>query len=221
MLPVTLTKDWQPYTIDLGDQPMGSVVDGLGWVASACQNPAGASFFLDDVELVNTQPPAEAPPQPFTLLEDGCLAPGFDLGIDTSEEERQWASPAEDAIRLEYPAWQDWGAAFFFVDLGTWEQRPYIDLSQYSTLEVELRAPGDGVRAQVGMKDNDDPDNGSEPTRRLTLSADWQTYQFPLTEFRRGRYADPARIYIPLELVFGRSYALPQEVYIRSVRLLP
>jgi len=221
MLPVTLTRDWQLYSLDLGDQPLSAVVDGLGWVASACQNPGGATFFLDDVELVSGATPVVQDPQPFVVLEGGCIAPGFDLGIDTSEGERQWASPAEGALRLVYPVGQDWGAAFAFVDLAEWEHRAYIDLSDYSILEVELRGTGGREQIQVGMKDNDDPDDGNEPKRWLTLQWDWKTYQFTLVNFRYGRYADPARIYIPMELVFGRNWSGPVEVYIRSARLLP
>ena len=220
-LPTTLSQDWQLYTLDVSSLPRGSVVDGLGWVASACQNPDGVTFYLDDVELVSDPAALPTEPQPLTLMESGCLAPGYDLGIDTSGEQREWAQAAEDSLRLVYPTGQQWGAAFIFVDLAEWELRPYIDLSAYSTLEVELRGGAGGEQVQVGMKDNDDPDDGNEPKRRQALTGEWATYRFPLAAFQRGRYSHPDRIYIPLELVFGRSGLAPVEVYLRSVKLVP
>lgn len=45
-----LTTSWQKFTIDLTGRDLSYVLGGFAWVASASLNPAGAVFFLDDIE---------------------------------------------------------------------------------------------------------------------------------------------------------------------------
>lgn len=47
-----LGTSWQQYTIDLTGMDLSYVLGGFGWVASAAFNPAGAVFFIDDIEYV-------------------------------------------------------------------------------------------------------------------------------------------------------------------------
>lgn len=46
---ITLTKKWTRHTIDLSGRDLHYVVGGLGWVATAQNNPAGAVFYLDEI----------------------------------------------------------------------------------------------------------------------------------------------------------------------------
>lgn len=47
----TLSPGWQKFTIDLTGRPMNYVLAGFGWVADNTHNPAGAVFFLDDIQF--------------------------------------------------------------------------------------------------------------------------------------------------------------------------
>jgi len=47
--PVVLTKDWQRYEISLKGNNLKRVSGGFAWTANLKDNPAGATFYLDDV----------------------------------------------------------------------------------------------------------------------------------------------------------------------------
>ena len=47
---ITLGPTWQKYSIDLTGKNLSYVLGGFGWVASALANPAGATFFIDDIQ---------------------------------------------------------------------------------------------------------------------------------------------------------------------------
>ncbi len=46
----TLSTTWQKITIDLTGHDLSYVLGGFGWVASSLYNPAGATFYLDDIQ---------------------------------------------------------------------------------------------------------------------------------------------------------------------------
>jgi hypothetical protein len=47
--PVTLTTEWQPFTIDLDGKDMSSISGGFCWATNLDVNPEGAVFYLDDI----------------------------------------------------------------------------------------------------------------------------------------------------------------------------
>ncbi|HNX82229.1 MAG TPA: hypothetical protein PKL77_08805 [Candidatus Omnitrophota bacterium] len=53
MGPVTLTPQWQQYTINLAGKDLTYVSGGFGWVTTADLNPEGAVFYIDDVQYEN------------------------------------------------------------------------------------------------------------------------------------------------------------------------
>ena len=55
---ITLTTEWQEYTIDLTGQDLSYVVGGFGWVANARNNPNGATFYLDNIYYDKARPNA-------------------------------------------------------------------------------------------------------------------------------------------------------------------
>ena len=47
--PITLTPEWQQYTIDLKDEDMSLVIGGFAFVISSMDNPNGCTFYLDEI----------------------------------------------------------------------------------------------------------------------------------------------------------------------------
>ncbi len=153
---------------------------------------------------------------PRSVMADGRLQPGFDLGIDTSGKERHWLSPETGFLHLVYPAGQQWGALFVTVGPPKDPPRPSRDFSAYGTLVVELRGGTGGEVVRVGIKDATDRDDGSEVTLPVTLTSEWVAYEFELTRFDS---ANLRALYVVTEIVFAGTAS--QTVDIRTVRFEP
>ena len=141
-------------------------------------------------------------------------ASGFVVGMDTSGQQRQWLTTTAGSLVLTYPANQQWGAMFITVGptvpLG---RRPSLDLSAYRSLVVDLRAAVDGQCVRIGIKDNSQPDNGSETTVQRCLAAQWSTITLPLNTFTS---ADLTHLYVVFEVLFTGSSSAT--VYVRNIR---
>ena len=49
--PITLSKQWKEYEIDLKGQELSSISGGFCWTMSRERNPDGAVFYLDDIRF--------------------------------------------------------------------------------------------------------------------------------------------------------------------------
>ncbi len=49
--PITLTKDWKKYSIDLADKNLSHIVGGFCWSASRDDNPNGFVVYLDEIRF--------------------------------------------------------------------------------------------------------------------------------------------------------------------------
>jgi len=49
--PVSLTKDWKKFTIDLSNKNLSHIIGGFGWSANHDDNPQGITFYLDDIRF--------------------------------------------------------------------------------------------------------------------------------------------------------------------------
>ncbi len=47
--PITLTRDWKEYTIDLAGKNLSYISGGFCWSASAADNPNGFTIYLDEI----------------------------------------------------------------------------------------------------------------------------------------------------------------------------
>jgi len=172
--------------------------------------------------LVTHGPQHEAVSE-FAILTDGKLAEGYDLGVDTSEQQRDWVETTNGYLRCKYPRGQKWGAVFIAVgqinpDV---DSRQSKDLTPFRYLVLEARGLKGGERASVGMKAKGDPDSGQEPKYRLHLSKDWKRFKIALSKFTDDSYSRKRlrSTYIPFELVFEPSD--PSEtIDVKNVRVL-
>ncbi|HYU77261.1 MAG TPA: hypothetical protein VEL31_31725 [Ktedonobacteraceae bacterium] len=148
----------------------------------------------------------------------GGLEPGFDLGIDTSGQQRHWLTVKDGVFTLNYPAGQQWGTMFITACKSVpLKQRQFSrDLSAYYSLRFDMRSMTDGQCVKVGIKDWKQPDNGSEPKVDECLTTQWVTYMRPLSLFSE---TDRRHLYVVFEVVFAGATSLTVEV--RNVRYSP
>jgi exo-beta-1,3-glucanase (GH17 family) len=151
------------------------------------------------------------------VLVGSRLETPFNLGINTSAQQRHWLTASPGMLTMAYPAGQQWGAMFITVGKPVPPgHRPSIDLSRYRSFSVELRAGADGQRVRLGIKDRSQPDNGGEITVEETLTNHWTTVALPLSLFAN---VDLRHLYIPFEVVFQGSAA--ETVEMRDLRFSP
>lgn len=143
------------------------------------------------------------------------LTAGFDMGMNSSRGMTDWLESENTDFIMSYPANQSWGAVFITVGKPTDPPRPSRDFSAYRTLSIEMKG-GPGSRTiDIGIKTNTQKDDGSETKKTVTLTQDWQVYEFSLSDFKG---ADLSRLYVVTEFVFAGSQ--PQTVYFRNIRYM-
>lgn len=142
------------------------------------------------------------------------LAPGLDIGINTSGNLTNWLTPeppppSPGDLKMVCPAAQQW-CAMFITDgpaISTYP-RPGLNLSQYQTMIVTIEGDA-GTTIQIGMKDATQPDDGTETKVTLPVTSTWTSYAIPLSAFAapvvaHGNYViNLNEIYIPCEFVFA------------------
>jgi exo-beta-1,3-glucanase (GH17 family) len=226
---VTLRSTWQQYVIDLRGGDLSRVVGGFGWSASQVENSGGATLYLDDIQFDKTtqhrpcsDPPPGTPPGTVYVLAGNtlCANPGpagkYVLGVDSADQLRTWLRSEGDALRMDYPGQQRWGAVFLTAgDPVPPGARSGQDLSRCQTLQVDLRSDTPGARVGIGMKDKHMADDGKETKIRVSPTTTWKTTSINLADFK----VDLSAIYVVIEFVFGAADP-KQTVYARNVRFL-
>jgi hypothetical protein len=146
----------------------------------------------------------------------GQLAEGYDIGVDSSEGLTNWLTDLNGSMRMEYPSNQDWGAVFITVGPPVDYPRPSVDLSSYNILSVDIKGEMGGEVVAIGIKDDKDPDDGTETLIEInSLTTDWETYTYPLSDFTT---ADLTRVYVGIEFVFiGKN---GRTVFFKDVKYL-
>lgn len=157
-------------------------------------------------------------PFPIFTQEEG-LAFGFGLGAELHPGGREWVAMEEGALRIAYPAGQDWGGVFMTVGGDPVPPpRPCEDLSIYGELVVELEGEVGGEILSIGIKDNTDPDIENKARITRTLGSSRTTCLLNLHD-EKFESADLSRIYVAVEFVFEGPH--PRTVYVRNVYYLP
>ncbi len=169
--------------------------------------PSEATSNLKSEQTENAQP----------IVSAGRLVSGYDMGVNTSGGRTDWVKMEDENSQcMAYPGNQSWGAVFITRGKPTPQPRSSQDLSQYQTLSLELRGAKGGESVLIGLKDNTDPDDGSETKIPVSnLTTDWKTFTIPLSKFDT---ADLSKLYVVTEFVFTAN---PQTVCFRNIEYLP
>jgi hypothetical protein len=136
------------------------------------------------------------------VLVGAKLTPGFDMGVNTSENKTSWVKNEGEHLKMSYPADQSWGAVFITVGKPKQPPRPFRDLSSYNMMTIEMKGGVGGEQLEIGIKTNIQPDDGAETKVPVKLTSDWKPYQFRLDRFEG---ADPDKLYVVAEFVFSGS----------------
>ena len=147
-----------------------------------------------------------------SILAGAQLAKGFFIGLNTSNNLTNWLSTENAAdLLMQYPPGQAWGSVFLTDGQAVATNRPGIDVSAYQSLVLDLS--GDpGTTVSVGIKDANQPDDGSETIIPLQVAGDWRTYSIPLARFSG---ANLTKIYVVTEFVFNGTQG--QTLRVRNI----
>lgn len=107
-----------------------------------------------------------------------------------------------------------WATTYIRNPSNVLEDRMTRDFSRFNTLRLELKAATDGQVVEVAIKDDTDPDDGSETRESLTLSSEWKYYDIPLSKFDT---ADLTRLFVVAAFVFQGE---PKQISVRSIEYL-
>jgi len=100
----------------------------------------------------------------------------------------------DEELRVDYPGGQDW-ASVFWTCANVAEERPHMDFSRFTKLQLELKGDRGGEKLLVHVKDADYPDDQSPISVELRLASDWQSYEIDLAEFKPN---DLSRLHVVL-----------------------
>ncbi len=114
---------------------------------------------------------------------------------------------------MSYPKGQGWGTVFITVgEPAPLGKRKGKDFSLYTKLVLELKGRKKGTAVQIGLKDSQALDNGSETKVTLQLTEEWDTYEIDLKKFTGTNLKD---LYVVTEFVFGDE---PQSLCVRKIQ---
>jgi hypothetical protein len=174
-----------------------------------------AGRFVESAESGGGMPPLAAASAEKEIMIGSRLAPGFDMGVNTSGGLTAWLQKESENFKAAYPPGQDWGAVFVTVGKPAANPTQSVDLSSYTTLTVEMKGERGGAIVEIGIRDVNQPADGSETKLDVKLTNSWKTYHLPLASFIG---ADLKRLYIVIEFVFSGGQA--ETLYFRNIRYL-
>jgi len=89
---------------------------------------------------------------------------------------------APEELQIDYPGGADW-ASVYWLAMNVSTGRSHADFSRFTRLNVELKGKQGGETVTLHVKDADYPDDRAPIGVDLTLTDDWQTFEFDLAEF--------------------------------------
>lgn len=144
------------------------------------------------------------------------MSSGYDIGVTTNNNVLGWLHDSNGYMKMEYPQSQLWGAVYMTVGkVKDLPNKPVVDLSAFKLLTFELKSNGDSLTILVGMKDKEDPDDGTETKIPVIVTGEWKKYELPLTDFKT---LDLKSVYMLTEFVFNGDTA--QTAYFRNIEFV-
>ena len=114
---------------------------------------------------------------------------------------------------MDHPSGQSWGTVFITVGKTTQKPRFGKDFSNYTQPSLELSGQAGGESLSIGIKDKNQPDNGSETKVPVSgLTTDWKPFVYPLSKFKG---TDLHKLYVVIEFVFAGT---PATVCARNIQ---
>ena len=166
----------------------------------------------------------------YPVLLNGKIASGTDfvIGIDDEYRSRGWLTNSIDSLELTYKPSYGWAALFITVGgqvVG--HPRPSQDFSMYSILSIEMKGKEKyaGECVSIGVKDYNDPDDGTEKRITLQLTHNWKEYVFSLNKFTQRQpnrnSLDLKKLYVVTEFVFPCSpYEGKQTIFVKNIKFI-
>lgn len=163
----------------------------------------------------------------FEILSNGSLSAltSFGVGVDDSKQLRNWLKETVEGLEIDYPGSLQWGSVFI-TSGGDAVPPPReslsIDLSKYKELVVEMKGELGNECVKIGIKDCDDPDNGSEPKVEVTISKEWKKYVFDIHSSFGKRppslhKLNMKKLYVVCEFVFPCKSNISQTIYVKNI----
>jgi prefoldin subunit 5 len=161
---------------------------------------SGIVFTFGDAEIVS-------------LLIDGEVPTGFDLRYAASGLFPNYIEQQKGYVAIKYPPNKyKWASAYFYVN-ALYGRVNEMDFTAYSKVMIEMKGEAGGETFEIGMKDINDPPDGSESKIKVELTKQWKLYEF---ETKRFETADMTKIMVPLSFVFEGPEG--KNIHIRSVQ---
>ncbi len=118
------------------------------------------------------------------LLINGALNSAYyEIGVATVNNQSIEGIQGINEINFNIPA-LEWATVYLRNPSNVQADRPIKDFSSYKSIQLELKSDKEEATVFINLKDDEDPDDGSETMIPLILSSDWNTYEIELSKFK-------------------------------------
>ncbi len=148
---------------------------------------------------------------PEVIVNGAANSKFFDIGYASAGDNKYFKIISGiNEIIYEVPK-IDWAVAYYRNPSNAMVERPTMDYSSYKSIKLELKGEKGGETVFITLKDNLDPDDGTETKVPLILTNEYKTYEIPLSEFKTANLKE---LFIVASLVFMEEAI---KVHLRSV----
>ncbi|MFZ2385493.1 MAG: hypothetical protein WBE75_04730 [Candidatus Omnitrophota bacterium] len=201
MGPVTLTNEWQEYSINLAGKDLSYINGGFGWTTSAELNPDGCVFYIDDISYAadeTVQPEGKKVEEmPFIVYSDkgsvknhfipsGWMGDYGDIKYDSASSDNPHSGTSSLKITYANKASQGarWAGMYWQYPANNWgNMDTSFNLSKATKLTFWARGEKGGERVEefkIGGITGEYPDSDSAGIGPVVLTTEWQQYTIDL-----------------------------------------